>query len=130
MLILTIFFIAIMIACAFIPGSEYWKHRKEWRDMKHVINRYSERVYINHEPRQVVKSNIFGRCRCGGLEVHGICQACGHAAVCCVCRKVRQPDENWKVVPHDPTNDSHGFCNDDFKRLYPDIYSKRKVVTV
>ena len=58
------------------------------------------------------RSDIFYRCeKCGRIAPHGICPHGCPTPVCCRCKKIRVAGDRYVAAPpHDPANDSHGFC--------------------
>jgi rRNA maturation protein Nop10 len=82
------------------------------------------RLCYVRKPQGWSQSDIFGRCKwCGGFTIRGVCQKCGHAALCSYCKRVRQPNGNWKKVVIDLSSRmvSHSICDECRWIHYPDI---------
>ena len=79
--------------------------------------------YIRPATVPARRSDIFGRCKwCGGFEISGICQACGHQTVCASCRRTRHPGDIWRRAPIGTrAMVSHTCCPECLWHDYPDI---------
>jgi hypothetical protein len=106
------------------PADDWLERRIFVRDLErrfgkaHVEHHRTDKPMIEQRGKWG-KSNLFRRDDSGKIAL---------PAQCCVCWRVRDFDGNWIPMHGKLDHASHGFCNEDFKRLYPDIYSKREAM--